>query len=172
MPTSLNRGADAYAIDDPAAYPWGWLAVVGAVIVMIITGAGWLYQKNGERPVPATQDPRNAAHEQMPIADADHVAGLTSPSDVASSPSLSAPSTLPMQSEPAVAEPSAAPEPASPLPGTAGTEADGAPNHAGTDAPHVPSPARTALPLQGIKQLLVVRLGVLKDGLDVLGWLG
>jgi len=51
-----------------------------------------------------------------------------------------------MQSEPAVAEPSAVPEPASSLPGTVGTEADRASNHAGTDAPHAPPPARTAPP--------------------------
>ena len=51
-----------------------------------------------------------------------------------------------MQSEPAVAEPSATPEPAPPLPETVGTEADQGSNHAGTDAPHSPPPALTAPP--------------------------
>ena len=60
---------------------------------------------------------------------------LRDPSDVASPPSLLTPSIPPMQSEPAVAEPSAAPEPAPPLPETVDTDADRVLYHAGTDAP-------------------------------------
>jgi hypothetical protein len=126
MSTSSHQSTHA----DANAYPWGWLGVLGTVIVMMITGAGWLYQKNGEWSVPATQDPRNAALEQTPAAaatpsDQGSVAErVRDPSDVASRPSLLTPSTPPMQSEPAVAEPSAAPEPAPPLPETVDTEAD------------------------------------------------
>ncbi len=141
MSTSSHQSTRA----DADAYPWGWLGVLGTVIVMLITGAGWLYQKNGEWPVPATQDPRNATHEQTPAVAAtpsgqNSVADrVRDPSDVASPPSSLTPSTPPMQSEPAVAEPSAAPEPALPLSGTVGTEADRGANHAGTDAPpHAP----------------------------------
>jgi LysM repeat protein len=58
---------------------------------------------------------------------------------VASRPSLLTPSTPPMQSEPAMAEQSAAPDPAPPLPETVDTEADRGSYHAGTDAPsHAP----------------------------------
>ena len=65
------------------------------------------------------------------------------PSDVASPPSLLTPSIPSMQSEPAVAGPSAAPEPAPPLPETIDTEADRVSYHAGTDArPHAPPPVR------------------------------
>jgi nucleoid-associated protein YgaU len=120
---------------DATAYPWGWLGVLGTVIVMMITGAGWLYQKNEEWPVPATQDPRNAAHEQTPVAaatpsDQGSVAErVRDPSDVA----------------PALAEPRVALEPALPLPETVDTEAD---RDAGTDAPYAPPPAETP-PLAG-----------------------
>lgn len=133
---------------DATAYPWRRLGVLGTVIVMMITGAGWLYQKNGEWPVHVTQDPRNAAHEQTPAAaatpsDQGSVAErVRDPSDVAPPPST--PSTPPMQSEPALAEPSAAPEPAPPLPETVDTEADRGSYHAGTDAlPHAPPPVGT-----------------------------
>ena len=122
----------------------------GTVIVVMITGAGWLYQKNGEWPVPAAQDPRNAAHKQTPAAAAtpsgqNSVAErVRNPSDVASPPSLLTPSTPPMQSRPSVAEPSAAPEPDPPLPETVDTEADRGSYHAGTDAPpHAPPPVGT-----------------------------
>ena len=146
MFTSSHQSTRAHA----NAYPWGWLGVLGTVIVMMITGVGWLYQKNGEWPVPATQDPRNAAHEQTPAAAATPsgqgsvAERVRDPSDVASRPSLLTPSTPPMQSEPAVAEPSAAPEPAPPLPETVDTEADQGLDHAGTDAPpHAPPPVGT-----------------------------
>ena len=138
---------------DATAYPWGWLGVLGTVIVVMITGAGWLFQKNGEWPVPAAQDPRNAAHEQTPAAAAipsgqNSVAErVRDPSDVGPPPSLLTPSTPPMQSGPSVAEPSAAPEPAPPLPETVDTEADRGLNHAGTDAPlHAPPLVGTPLP--------------------------
>jgi nucleoid-associated protein YgaU len=125
--------------------------VLGTVIVLMFTGAGWLYQKNGEWPVLATQDPRNAAAlEQTPAAAAipsgqNSVAErVRDPSDVASRPSLLTPSTPPMQSEPAVPEPSAAPEPAPPLPETVDTEADRGSYHAGKEAPpHAPPPVGT-----------------------------
>jgi nucleoid-associated protein YgaU len=146
MSTSSHQSARA----DANAYPWGWLGVLGTVIVMMITGAGWLYQKNGEWPVPATQDPRNAALERTPAAaatpsDQGSVAeSVRNPSDVASPPSLLTPSTPPMQSGPAVAEPSAAPEPDPPLPETVDTEADRGSYRAGTDAPsHAPPPVGT-----------------------------
>jgi nucleoid-associated protein YgaU len=138
-----------YATGAVTAYPWGWVGVLGTVIVMMITGAGWLYQKNAEWPVLAMQDSRNAAHEQTPAAaatpsDQGSVAErVRDPSDVASRPSLLTPSTPPMQSEPA-AEPSAAPEPAPFLPETVDTEADRGSYHAGTDAPsHAPPPVGT-----------------------------
>jgi nucleoid-associated protein YgaU len=152
MSTSSHQSTRA----DATAYSWGWLGVLGTVFVMMITGAGWLYQKNGEWAVPATQDPRNTAHEQTPAAAATPSAQnsvaerVRDPSDVGSRPSLltpstpPTPSTSPMQSEPAVAEPSAAPEPAPPLPETVDTEADRGFNHAGTDAPpHAPPPVKT-----------------------------
>lgn len=67
MPTSPNRGAGAYATGDPAAaYPWGWLAVVGTVIVLMIAGAGWLYQKRGEWRVGAADDARTVAPKHVP----------------------------------------------------------------------------------------------------------
>jgi hypothetical protein len=152
FPLIMSTSSHQSTCADATAYPWGWLGVLGTVIVMMITGAGWLYQKNGEWPVPATQDPRNAAHEQTPAAAAtpsgqNSVAeGVRNPSDVASPLTLLVPPTPSLQSEPAMAEPSAAPEPAPPLPGTVGTEADRGSNHDGTDAPHAPPPARTAPP--------------------------
>jgi len=150
FPFIMSTSSHQSTRTDATAYPWGWLGVLGTVIVVMITGAGWLYQKNGEWPVPATQDPRNAAHEQRPAAAAipsgqNSVAErVRNPSDVASPPSLLTPSTPPMQSEPAVAEPSAAPEPDPPLPETVDTDADRGSYHAGTDAPpHVPPPVGT-----------------------------
>ena len=66
------------------------------------------------------------------------------PSDVASPPSLLTPSIPPMQSEPAVAEPNAAPEPTPALPETVDTEADRVLYDAGTDAPpRAPPPVGT-----------------------------
>jgi LysM repeat protein len=74
----------------------------------------------------------------VPVVEYDRSGG------VASRPSLLTPSTPPMQSEPAVAEQSAAPDPAPPLPETVDTEADRASYHAGTDAPsHAPPPVGT-----------------------------
>lgn len=148
MSTSSHQSTRA----DANAYPWGWLGVLGTVIVMMITGAGWLYQKNGEWPVPATQDPRNAAHEQTPAAAAtpsrqnSGADRVRDPRDVASPPSLLTPSTPPTQSEPAVAEPGAAPEPAPPPLETVDTEPDRGSYHAGTDAPpHAPPLVGTPL---------------------------
>jgi hypothetical protein len=103
FPLIMSTSSHQSARTDATAYPWGWLGVLGTVIVMMITGAGWLYQKNGEWPVPATQDPRNAAHEQTPAAAATPSAQnsvaerVKNPSDVASPPSLSTPSTPPIR---------------------------------------------------------------------------
>ncbi|MCA1607266.1 MAG: hypothetical protein LC775_17775, partial [Acidobacteria bacterium] len=68
FPLVMSTSSHQSTCADATAYPWGWLGVLGTVIVLMFTGAGWLYQKNAEWPIPATQDPRNAAHEQTPAA--------------------------------------------------------------------------------------------------------
>ncbi len=136
MSTTSHRSTRVYATGAATAYPWGWLGVVGTVIVMMISGAGWLYEKTGEWPVPATQDPRNAALEQTPAVAA-------TPSDQGS---VAERVRHPSDVAPAVAEPRVALEPALPLPDTVGTEADRGSYHAGPDAPHAPPPAETPPP--------------------------
>ncbi|MGH8514333.1 MAG: LysM peptidoglycan-binding domain-containing protein, partial [Gammaproteobacteria bacterium] len=90
------------------------------------------------------------SREEQPVAAAATPSGQDSvaergrnPSDVASPASLLRPSIPPVQSEPAVSEPSAAPEPAPPLPETVDTEADRVLPHAGTIAPPHPPPVGT-----------------------------
>lgn len=148
MPTSTNRGAGAYATGDPAAYPWGWLAVVVGVIVMMITGARWLYQKNGEWRVGAADNARSVAPEhlsQPAIAAAPQststsaVDGVSSPSDIFSA------STPTRQPDPAIVESSAGPDPPTPVPPTtvdAGAERSA--QHVGSASPAHAAPLATA----------------------------
>ena len=90
------------------------------------------------------------SREEQPVAAAATPSGqnavgerVRNSSDVASPPSLLTPSIPSMQSEPAVAEPSAAPEPAPSLPEPVDTEADRVLYRAGTDArPPAPPPVR------------------------------
>jgi LysM repeat protein len=97
----------------------------------------------------STDDSNNekiVSREEQPVAAPATASGQNSkaervrnPSDVASPASLLRPSIPTMQSEPAVAEPSAAPKPAPPQPETVDTEADRVLYRAGTDAPpHAP----------------------------------
>lgn len=149
MPTSPNRGAGAYATGDPAAYPWGWLAVLGAVIVMMITGAGWLYQKRGEWRIGAADNARSVApkHVSQPaIAAQPPRSTSTSAVDGVSSPSgISSASTPTRQADPAIAESSAGPEPPTPVPLiTVDTGAGRSAQHVGSALPAHAAPLATA----------------------------
>jgi LysM repeat protein len=111
-----------------------FVVVIGALIYSCV-GVKNSGEPREERPVAAAATPsgQNSVAERV-----------RDPSNVASFPSLLTPSIPPMQSEPAVAEPSAAPEPAPPLPETVDTEVDRVLYHAGTGAgPHAPPPVRT-----------------------------
>jgi len=139
MPTSTNRGAGAYATGDPAAYPWGWLAVVGGVIVMMITGAGWLYQKNGEWRVGAADNARSVAPEHLPqpaIAAAPRSTSTSAVDGVSSPSGIFSASTPTRQPDPAIVESSAAPDPPTPVPQTTvDTGAERSAQHVGSAAP-------------------------------------
>lgn len=54
--TSIASSGSPHSRGDEPVYPWQWLTVVGVVIAMMVAGAGWLYQKNGEWYVRATHD--------------------------------------------------------------------------------------------------------------------
>ena len=118
------------------------IAVTGLVFVAVI--GALIYSCVG---VKNSGEPR----EEQPVAAAATPSGQNSvaervrdPSDVASPTSLLTPSIPSMQSEPAVAGPSATPKPAPPLPETGDTEADRVSYRPGTDArPHAPPPVMT-----------------------------
>lgn len=60
-------------------YPWQWLAVVEVVIAMMVAGAGWLYQKNGEWYVRATHDSARLSPVHTPESSADPAANSAVP---------------------------------------------------------------------------------------------
>jgi hypothetical protein len=57
MSTVSHQSTRADATGDATAYPWGWLGALGTVIVLMFTGAGWLYQKNGNGRYPRRKTP-------------------------------------------------------------------------------------------------------------------
>ncbi|MGH8627525.1 MAG: LysM peptidoglycan-binding domain-containing protein, partial [Gammaproteobacteria bacterium] len=109
------------------------IIAVTALVFVAVIGA-LIYSWVGQQPVAAAATPSG----QNSVAERGR-----NPSDVASPASLLRPSIPPVQSEPAVSEPSAAPEPVPPLPETADTEADRVLPHAGTIAPPHPPPVGT-----------------------------
>ncbi len=132
MSTSGHRNAPAYATGPTTPYPWGWLGVVAVVIVLMMTGAGWLYQKNGEWPAPATQDHGNTIHEKESTAIGIPPDRISAAQDVGSPrPSLT-PSTPLAQSASAVTE---LPEPIPPPSETIDAGADRRPHQVAADAP-------------------------------------
>jgi len=73
---SIASSGSARSRGDEPVYPWQWLAVVGVVIAMMVTGAGWLYQKNGEWYMRATHD---STRSSPPESSADPAADSAAP---------------------------------------------------------------------------------------------
>lgn len=146
MSSSSNRSTRAYATSGTPAKPWGWLGMAAVVIVITMTGAGWLYQKKGEWQVVASDDPRSTALDRVLAPDA--TSGSSSiplVEDVRSPNEASSSLTVSPQSDPANAEPIAALKPPTlVVPEGSGSRAESNTQQVSSDSPGNAAPLAEA----------------------------